>query len=328
MTGSRGRRPWAFAGATVAAVIFAAGCNGGGGEYKTYTDEAGWSVTYPSRMHLERSEVRSWVYVHEVTIATFTPRRPIRTGGNAHGGWLGVDPPRPEHGGFPPDGVAFRIHFQAGGPAPTLESGESKFPLDLRRFRPSSSYRFWAPKAVGQGIAANGQTYRAFAWVGPKASARSRADLAQVVSSVSFPTLRPGTVVGDGFSVLPVASRYPVGSFTRVRAQGEPFYLVHAPGGFYAIGWRWQSLSGGYKSHCRLAFDPGPKEFFCGNLRVRWDRIGRPLVVPFDWVQPDPLNVAVAKTARDGHVLLHPGTARFAGARFAARLWPHWHPAR
>src|SRR5205814_6046429 len=36
----------------------------------------------------------------------------------------------------------------------------------------------------------------------------------------------------------------------------------------------------------------------------------------------DPLNVTVAKPSWDRHVLLHPGTASFADARFARRLGP------
>jgi hypothetical protein len=187
-------------------------------------------------MHLERSEASSRVYVREVTVASFAPRSPVRTGSNADGGWLGVEPPRPAEGRFPRDAVAFRVYFEAGGPGPNLESNESTFPLELRRLRPSTFYSAWAPKALGQGIAANGRSYHVFAWIGSDAPAQARRDLAQIVSSLSFSVLRPGTVVGDGFSVLHPSSRYPVDYFTRVRAQGQPSYLVHAPGGFYAIG--------------------------------------------------------------------------------------------
>jgi hypothetical protein len=53
---------------------------------------------------------------------------------------------------------------------------------------------------------------------------------------------------------------------------------VHAPGGFYAIGWKWQSLAGGYKSRCHMRLDRARKEFSCTNMRARWDRVGRVLV--------------------------------------------------
>jgi hypothetical protein len=130
------------------------------------------------------------------------------------------------------------------------------------------------------------------------------------------------TLVGDGFTVLKLESRYPLASFTRVRAQGVPFYLVHAPGGFYGVGWRWETLTGGYKSRCRLQLDPRRRQFFCTNMRARWDRVGRVLVTPPGAQRGDPLNLAVAKVAWDGHVLLHAGTARFADSRLARELWP------
>ena len=152
--------------------------------------------------------------------------------------------------------------------------------------------------------------------------------LARVVASLSFPRLQVGETVGYGFRVFEPARRYPVGSFTRVRAQGQPFYLVHAPGGFYAIGWKWQSLAGGYKSRCDLRLDRARKRFLCTNMAARWDRVGRVLVRPRSAPRGDPLNVTVAKIAWDGHVLLFPGVARFADARYAHQLWPAAYPRR
>src|SRR5207247_10240700 len=58
-----------------------------------YTDPAGWSVQYPAGMHLERSHAHLRISVSEVTIATFAPRRPVRSRSTASGGWLRVDPP-------------------------------------------------------------------------------------------------------------------------------------------------------------------------------------------------------------------------------------------
>lgn len=62
------------------------------------------------------------------------------------------------------------------------------------------------------------------------------------------------------------------------------------------------------------------------NLAARWDRVGRVIKRPAGATIDDPLNVAVAKVAWDGHVLLFPGVARFADARHARRLWPGWQP--
>jgi hypothetical protein len=108
----------------------------------------------------------------------------------------------------------------------------------------------------------------------------------------------------------------------RVHAQGQPLYLVHAPGGFYAIDWRSQTLTGGYKSGCDLGLDRQNKEFYCTNLTARWDRIGRVLVRPKRASRGDPLNMTVAKAAWDGHILIKPGDSHFATADDAHRLWP------
>ncbi|HEX6702317.1 MAG TPA: hypothetical protein VF101_16440 [Gaiellaceae bacterium] len=282
-----------------------------------YVDPAGWSLTYPRTLHLERSAARLRIDVSEVTIASFAPRRAVRTGSTSSGAWLRLDPPRDRDGAFPSDGVAFRIVSQEGGPAPDVERPETPFPLRLSDF----------PNARPQPVTADGRNYLAYVWIGSRAPAELRARLAGVVSSLAFPRLRPGETVGYGFTVLERVQRYPVGSFTRVSVQRQPFYLVRAPGGLYGIGWRWQSITGGYKSRCDLRLDRRRREFFCTNLRARWDRVGRVLVRPRGAARGDPLNVAVAKVSWDGHVLLYPGSARFADARFARRLWPDTCPS-
>jgi hypothetical protein len=297
--------------ALVAAIATACSASGTSGRAGRYVDSLGWSLRYPRGMHLEHSHASLRIDVWEVTVASFAMRRAVHSGSTANGGWLRVDPPRDRHGRFPDDGVAFRILRREGGPAPELELPESRFPLRLASFGRAE-----------RSVVADGRDYLAQAWVGQKASAADRAALGRVVSSLAFPRLRVGETVGHGFRVLEPASRYRVGSFTRVRAQGQPFYLVHAPGGFYAVGWKWQSLAGGYKSRCDLRLDRARKEFSCTNMDARWDRIGRVLVKPSGAARGDPLNVTVAKVAWDGHVLLFPGAARFADARYGHRLWP------
>jgi len=302
-----------------AVVLGATACSGSrasasGGRY---VDPLGWSLRYPRGMYLERSHASLRIDVSEVTVASFAMRRAVHSGSTATGGWLHVDPPRDHHGRFPADGVAFRILRREGGPAPDVELPESRFPLRLASFGRAQRI-----------VVADGSEYVAQAWVGAKAPAADRAALGRVVASLAFPRLRAGETVGHGFRVFEPASRYRVGSFTRVRAQGQPFYLVHAPGGFYAVGWKWQSLSGGYKSRCDLRLERARKEFSCTNMDARWDRVGRVLVKPSGAARGDPLNVTVAKVAWDGHVLLYPGAARFADARYAHRIWPGAYPRR
>jgi hypothetical protein len=315
-----------FAGVTVAAAD-APGVAAGGARY---ADPLGWSFTYPRAMHLERSRSPRFVmlYVSEVTVASFSMRSAIHAGSTPRSAWMHVEPPSDSRGSFPSDGVALRVTYMDGGPVPDLQLPESRFPLRLASFGRSSQYASSTPRPLGRTVAADGRDYSAQAWVGPKASAVQRAALARIVASLAFPRLRAGQTVGYGFRVFQPSRSYPVGSFTRVRVQGQPFYLVHAPDGFYAVGWTWQSLTGGYKSHCDLRLDRVHKQFFCTNMAARWDRVGRVLAKPPGATRGDPLNVAVVKIAWDGHVLLFPGVARFAGALYAHQLWPAAYPSR
>lgn len=239
-----------------------------------------------------------------------------------------VDPPRDPHGSFPDNGVAVRVVRAEGGPGPNVELPESRFPIRLSSFGRSSEYPSSTPRPVSRTVVADGRNYIVQAWIGSKANEATRAALARVVASLSFPRLRVGETVGYGFRVFGSSTRYPVRSFTRVRVQGQPFYLVHAPGGWYAIGWTWQSIEGGYKSHCDLRLDAMRKQFFCTNMSARWDRVGRVLARQAGAAHGDPLNVTVVKIAWDGHVLVFPGVARFADARYAHQLWPDAYPSR
>jgi hypothetical protein len=108
----------------------------------------------------------------------------------------------------------------------------------------------------------------------------------------------------------------------------DPGEIVHAPGGFYGVGWRQRLLAGGYKTRCELVLEVRRREFLCTNLRARWDRVGRVIAKPPGAQRGDPLNLAIAKVAWDGHVLFRAGTARFADRRLARNLWPGWRQKR
>jgi hypothetical protein len=276
-------------------------------------------------MDLERSQANLHIDVHEVTVATFAPRRAVRSGSNPHRSWIAVDPPRPKQGPFPPDGVAFRVYRLEGGPfvEPTLP--ETRFPLRLSGFEPDRyEYAKRHPRPVVEGVSAAGGRYTVYAWIGPRASPERRLALKAVVASLTFPHLETGTVAGL-FSVLSPSRAYEIGSFTRVRAQKRVFYLVHAPGGFYAIGWDTDTLPRNGRSRCAMRFDDTHKQFFCAKMGFRWDRIGRPVAYPA-YSEPDPLNIATAGTSWDGHILLDPSIAAFGTKRIAKQFWPHWAP--
>jgi hypothetical protein len=200
---------------------------------KRYRDPLGWTLAYPSTLHLEHSESPHFIdiTVDEVTVASFPMRSPIRASQTKTSSSMHVDPPRSRQGAFPSDGIAFRVYRQDGGPGPNLEPPESRFPLRLSSFHHSIAYGSTKPPALERSVTADGRNYTVQAWIGPNASAAERVTLKRIVASLAFPRLHLGQTVGYGFQVFAQASRYPVGSFTRVRVQGQPFYLVHPPGG-------------------------------------------------------------------------------------------------
>jgi hypothetical protein len=220
------------------------------------------------------------------------------------------------------------------------------------------------PPSVERAIQANDGRYAAIVWIGRNASPRLRAMLQRVVASLSFPRLHPGTMVGD-LTVLQPARHYPVGSFTLIRAQGllcngdprrchwgegAPFYLVHAPGrlrsprmiepctprgtcvpalGFYALGSRSEGTIGGYRSRCDLRLDRRRRQFYCTNLKARWDRVGQVIRRPPGARVDDPLQFSYSEVAWDGHVLLAAGTDEGPPRSGAAELlWPGWQSGR
>src|SRR5205823_4501086 len=100
------------------------------------------------------------ISVSEVTIATFVPRRAVRTRSTQSDGWLKVDPPVDARGRFGAGDVAFRMVSQEGGPGPDVETVESRFPLRLTSFGPSRDYRDTTPRALMLRVTADGRNYR------------------------------------------------------------------------------------------------------------------------------------------------------------------------
>jgi hypothetical protein len=329
-----------------------------------FTEAAGWSFSYPATMQLERSGAAMLASFSEVTVANFKQRRAVQSGRTRNGGFIHVNPPLDASGHFPADGVAFRMLLVEGGPAPDVTVPDSRFPISLATFRPGVFYRQApdVPGSVLRPIDADGQHYTALAWIGPAASAQQRQALEAVIASLRFPRLHIGTIVGDELTVLQPATRYSVGSFTLIhaprgpcgasttcRSTNVPFYLVRAPGrlsgpnhmqpcyaagactppgAFYAIGWTYEGIYGGYRSDCHLRLDRAHDQFYCTNIRARWDRVGRVIERPPGARVNDPLQFAFAKIAWDGHVVLFTGIDENppSGAEVRA-LWPGWRPA-
>jgi hypothetical protein len=109
--------------------------------------------------------------------------------------------------------------------------------------------------------------------------------------------------------VLGEASHYPPGTVTKFPGRqasdkyssyAPAFYLVHAPGGMYAVGW-----PPAFERKCHMGFDRRRSRFFCSTRRGWWDRMGRPLQSPAAGMLPnDDLTLLQAKIGRDGQVLV------------------------
>lgn len=285
-----------------------------------YVDSAGWSIAYPQSLQIERSVWTGRYALSQVTVASFAMRPAVGPTGN-------VAPPLDADGRFPDGSVAFRMLLQAGRPGQlslTLDDAESRFPIALDSFEASEEQNETAPPSIWRSILANGNSWRARAWIAHDAPRTLRSQLADVVASLTFPALSPGAITGIGFMVLEDQDAYPIGSFTAVRAGGLPLLLVHAPGGFYALGWNWSGPPDTYRATCDHHVDTQRDEIYCAACEARWDRIGRVITRPTTAPHDEPLHLSTAKVASDGHVLVHPHTFQAGSAPNARRFWPGW----
>ncbi len=329
-----------------------------------YRDPAGWSLRYPGGMSIESStNGPGMVTFYEVTVANFRQMDAIRSGRTADGAYVQTDAPLDSAGRYPADGVAFRMESIDGGPGQLGDAPDARFPITPATFVRDPGpvdVSHGVPRSESRQVLADGQQWTATVWAGSQATPRSRLLLARVIASLRFPHLHPGERAGD-FVVLGRASEDPVGSFTLVHAPGavcpgsvngchrsrQPFYLIHAPGrlpasmqepdmcptarscspvgAFYPVSWTWEYILGGYISRCDLRLDRSTDEFWCTNLAARWDRLGRPILVPPHVRFPESLQVAFAKVSWDGYVMLLPGLGANPPNRSGARqLWPGW----
>jgi hypothetical protein len=319
------------------------------GHAGTYSNAEGWSVSYPAgfTISLHRSGA-------QVTLTSFSPVRTV-TGRPKKGGPLSLleapytmplDPTRR----FPTDGVALILQpFRGGWLGP-----DSSFPVDLSQFGPARAQPFFTnsialrdgiPPARSELIVAYSQVVAATAIIGPKASPALRSELAAVIKSLAFRRLAPGTQVESGHIVGP-ASRFPVGSFTRIEARilgdrATPVYLVHAPGrftvdhqcpktesctptgAFYGMDETYNTRLD-HAPNCQIQFDRKDEQFYCTNLGVRWDRVGRVLKQPADEKYIGAIGGDYAKVTWDGQILITPGWGPQLSRGAVHLLWPSW----
>jgi hypothetical protein len=251
----------------------------------------GWTVAYPASMHrvavADYEQMVSW---RGIMIANSDEVKKSEAGYFRR---------------FPPDGAAFGMLQMGGGPGPDLSGPEARFPLSRSQFRYDGSSP--PPRPHVYGMIANGTPWAVYTWFGPKASRADQERIWRIAESLRFPPQRPGTVSGD-FYVMHKASHYPLGAVVKFPGRHLPressyvpaFYLVHAPGGMYAVGWPPK-----FERTCHMGFDRKRSAFFCSTRRGWWSRVGEPLVEPLAGQLPDDgLMLGQAKIGRDGQVLV------------------------
>jgi hypothetical protein len=320
-----------------------------------FLDPQGWSLAYPATLTLTSSDAPgSQPVSSQVTLASFAAQRrlmaaaPVRRKAGFEDMAFAV--PLASDGKFPADGVALILQPSSA----YLLAADSAFPVSLGTFQsapPPRSYSLAGsrlanlPPARSRVIVAYGEELTATALIGSKAPASLKDDLAATIASLSFPRLRPGALIRDTV-VLGPATAYPVWSYTLVHASfanghSQRFYLVHAPGrltyghscaqqtsctpagSFYAI-------SGGYNTRrqhapaCDIQFDRRADDFFCTNMGVRWDRVGRVISRPADESYVGSLAGLYAKVAWDGQVMVMPGFGPQLNRSAVHELWPGW----
>lgn len=269
----------------------------------------GWTVSYPPSFNATPVDVQRFVGLNGVVISNFD-------GVSAHEGLT--------FRRFPADGVAFALLNRGGGPAPDTTPPEARFPLLRNGFTLPQGIEKAAPEVLTRGIVANGTEFGVQVWFGRNSSDASQEAIWNIVRSVRFPPQRTGTMSG-AFYVLDDPSHYPVNSVVRVDGKPSsyvaPFYLVHAPGGFYALSWQPR-----FEPKCKMRFDRPHLQFYCAAARGRWDRMGRVLEGPESDLQySDSLNVGQVKIGRDGQVLVGYNSTLSGGnslSRYERRLWP------
>ncbi|MDP9342699.1 MAG: hypothetical protein M3Q23_11545 [Actinomycetota bacterium] len=265
---------------------------------------AAWRIRYPARWHFVSFGDQARTTEIGARLANF-PVPGVDAGANGADSFLGL------LSSFPSDGVMLQIwqSFRGFGIVAVEQRPDNSFPVSLANLHPIRRYVGGNEPVPHFGtILANGDDYGVAAWIGPHASAADRSALQSALQSWTFLPLREASVIGSqvDFYVLGRPDQYPVGSVLRFGSAElppnphgvvRPFYLVHAPQGFYAVAADHQGCS-------TVIYDANAQQFACPG-GPRWSLDGT-LVS-----NPDParfgylghLDILMVRISLDGHVL-------------------------
>lgn len=153
-----------------------------------YHSPLGWSMRYPSAMHVEHASANGISYaVDEVTFSNFRSRPGVVRREIPNGETIRLVPPRAGLGRFPARGIAARVlWFEPLGSTRPEATG---LPLQLSSFRVGGwmgrMYSGTHPRPLQHLLFSQHERYIVQVWIGPNASARQRALLARMIGSIT-----------------------------------------------------------------------------------------------------------------------------------------------
>ncbi|GIU98552.1 MAG: hypothetical protein KatS3mg014_0168 [Actinomycetota bacterium] len=250
-----------------------------------YTDPLGWSAEVPPGWHVLR-------------FGGFNGRQQI-TGAAIGSVPLDATPDGtyPDLADLPLDAAVVIVSHAEGGPVPNALEDDSTFPLrweDLQVI-PGVDVRVLSFRAAGADLHLEVR-------IPSGASGETRDAARRIVGSIEPLPLHEGELLPSGYLVVRADRVAPIGSGAVLETARGPFLLVHAPGGYYALGLP-ADAAGSFQ------WDEEAREVVWtqdGEVVARYEREGRPVSAP-PGADLAPLEIHPVVRAFDGeHLLLHP----------------------
>jgi hypothetical protein len=300
--------------ALVAITIVAVRTIGGSGQAGSITthggmyrdQQFGWAIRYPAGMDVVHISAAVRWPMDGVRVTNFVPDLSNPLGDEPEEGWLRT---------FPANGVAAQIWY-LGALGGAFSANSAAFPLTARTFSKTRAYEGGTePRPHYRYFGADGYSFSAAVWIGPRASAADKLAIWSVIGSLRFRALRQGTIYHDAIYVLRHASSYPVGSVTVIPASSLPvgpglrhpqgFYLVHAPRAFYVPEGMFAYPVRPFRT-CEVSYDPARAQFYCAGTNLRWTREGQPIGAHAGGARSWQLRPRLAAVSTNGDVLYGP----------------------
>jgi hypothetical protein len=179
----------------------------------TYTDPAGWTVTFPSAWAARSIEVQDKVSTHGVSISNVDE-------GLASPNAATPGPIGPDMASAPSDVVALSIITISGGPPPGTPSDDTPLPLSASDLQVAPGTCTVCPASMG--FRSNGVQYEIDLWAGPDASQSDVTAARAIIDSFRGASLKPGTITEGWTPFFEPNGGFSVGQATAVVLSGTP----------------------------------------------------------------------------------------------------------